>query len=235
MNWALAMVIVALILLVAFPAVGLYLFSPLRARSLKHVEYFREDILLQAHVQHLRLAHPEIIKTTRLDRHPAYLWLQVVLLAFGVAVIYVEAPYSTLGAEALGTRAALGGSLILGGAMSLSGTLLGARIGRWCLWPRVCSNVVSGTLGDDIRVPYVLGWWGALSTILSSVFYIYTVVELVGWLKFLITLGGITSFGVIGINAMMIPMFILRLRRYMTERQELIEEAYALMASEDDL
>lgn len=230
-HWAIVMVSLAIIIAIVFPTVGLWLFSPTRARHVKHVEAMSELVTVQ--ISQLRISHPEIIRLDRLDRHPAYLGYFATVLAFGCTVLFVEIPYKENGAEALGTQQTLGVSLLLAAGMCLSGSTLGLHAFGRCIGRSVCNNAVSSRLGDDIRIPYVLAWWGLLSTIIAEGFYAYTVVAVAGVHRLLTTFGGLGTITFSFMAMAMIPMFILRIRRYVTEREILIDEALAIMAAED--
>lgn len=230
--WALAMIIIVVTFGIVIPTVGLWLFNPHRARSLKIMET-ASGPAVSRRIALLRIAHPEIVKTDRLDRHPVYITWCLAIVLFGISVQFFELPYSQNGADKLGTQHTLGISLLLGGGFLLIGSLMGAKIGRWRIMSGVHDNVVSSSLGDDIRAPYIFGWWGMVSQAISMGFYQYTVTETVGFHRVLTTYGGIFSVLNIPLAVFMIAIFIGRLRSYATERQLLIHEAIAVMAAED--
>lgn len=225
------MIIGVAVLGLVIPAIGLRLFNPHRARNVKLVELSEPSIARR--IAMLRIAHPEIIKTDRLDRHPVYIAWCLAILIFGVVVQYFELPYAQNGAARLGTQQTLGVSLLLGGAFLLSGSVMGLRWGRWSILGRVSCNTTSSTLGDDVRYPYVFGWWGMVSQAISMGFYQYTVAESVGYYRVLTTYGGIFSILNIPLAIVMIGIFIGRVRSYSNEREALIDEAMAIMAAED--
>lgn len=233
MNWAVALVVVALLFLFVAPVLALLFYSPERARAVKHAEVFDVTTVIRQ-ADYLRLRHPEIVKTQRLDRHDSYIWFNLALLAFGWVVMFVEVPYSNLGSAALGTQETLGISLLLGSTLTLVGSLLGLRVGRWRIAPSVCNNSVSIILGDDIRVPYVLAWGGLFSTSISMAFYGYTVIASAGVARMGNTLGGIAAIGIGGMCLTLVPKFIARIRKYVSARDVLIAEALAIMAQEDE-
>lgn len=228
---AIVLVSLAIVVAIVFPAVGLWLFSPARARGVKQVEEISKQVTVQ--ISQLHISHPEIIRLDRLDRHPAYLAYFVNVLAFGCTVLFVEIPYRANGAESLGTQYTLGVSLLLAACMALSGSALGLHAFGRCIGQGICNNIVSSTLGDDIRVPYVLAWWGLLSTIIAEGFYAYTVVASVGLRRLLTTFGGLGTVTFSFMALLMIPMFIIRIRRYVAQREILINEARAIIAAED--
>lgn len=231
--WSVALVSLAIFVFVASPALGLFLFTPRRARSLKHAEAVDEQQAVIAHISYIRLRHPEIVRAERLDRHASYVWLNLSLLAFGCVVAFVAVPYSNLGSESLGTRTTLAVCLMLGSSSSLIGSLFGKRIWGHCIVRSVCHNDTSPMLGDDIRVPYVLAWVGLASTAISMGFYGYTVIASAGTPRLLTTLGGAVSFGVVGMCLTLIPAFIGRIRSYITARDVVLIEAAAIIAEQD--
>jgi hypothetical protein len=233
-TWALILVCIATSLLIVFPAVGLYLYSPGRARMVRHAEAFDEQQSVIEHIAYIRLRHPEIVKWERLDRHPAYVWMNLGLAAFGAVVTFVEVPYSNVGGDNLGTRATLAGTLLLGSLPALLGALLGKRFGRLIIGRKVSEHPASAMLGDDIRAPYVLAWVGLASTFISMGFYAYTVKAAAGWERLFTTFGGIICVAIAATCLFLIPEFVKRIRAYFTARDTVLTEAYAIMADEDE-
>lgn len=224
MSWAVVLVVVALLFLFVAPVLALLFYSPERALAVRHAEAIDETTVVRQ-ADYLRMRHPEIVKTQRLDRHDSYIWFNLVLLVFGWIVIFVEVPYSNLGSAALGTQQTLGISLLLGSALTLTGSVLGLRAGKLCVARSVCKNPLAVMLGDDIRVPYVLAWGGLFSTIISMAFYSYTVIKSAGAERMVTTLGGLAAIAITGMCLTLIPKFIIRIRRYVTARDVLITEA----------
>lgn len=232
MTWALPIVALTIFIFIVAPLIGLYTFSRQRAETVAFTEI--EDPLAH-HVTHVRLAHPEIVRTTRIDRHPAYCTINISLFTYGWIVLLGRVPYASFGTEALNTQHALGASLIIGAVLTLSGSLMGKHVGRWHIGPRrVYDNLTASKLGDDIRLPYVLGWWGLVSMLISIGFYDYTVITAVGLERLVSSLGGILGTGVAIMCITMVPIYISAIRAYINERTSLVAEARTIIAIEDD-
>lgn len=230
-SWAIILVSLAIFIIIICPAIGLWLFSRSRAANVKQIEAISEQITLQ--IARLHIPVTQTRRGERLDRHPAYLAYFVNVLAFGCSVLFVEVPYKEEGAETLGTQHTLGISLLLAACMALGGSTLGLHAFGRCIGRSVCDNETTSKLGDDIRIPYVLAWWGLLSTIIAEFFYAYTVVSVAGVHRLLTTFGGLGTITFSIMAIVMIPMFILRIRQYIADRDILIDDALAIIAAED--
>lgn len=231
--WPWVLISMVAMFLVGFPAWGLYKWTPRRAQLLRRLEIFEDRDAVIAHIAYIRVRHPEIVRLERLDRHPAYVWMNVLLLIYGLVTFFGAAPYAAFGGEALDTRATLAGSLLLGSSAALIGTLMGKQLGPIWIRRSVIDNDTSAMLGDDVRVPYVLAWVGLASTTISMAFYGYTVIATVGTLRLLTTLGGIAAIGFTAICLTLIPSFIHRIRTYVTARDTVLTEAFAIMDEQD--
>lgn len=233
MTWALPIVILTIFIFVVAPLIGLYTFSRQRAEHVRRTEDYADPIVHR--VEHVRLALPEIVRITREDRHPAYLAVNAGLFIYGWVVIFVRVPYASAGAAADDHQYALGISLLIGTVLTLSGAVMGKRFGRWSIGPRkIADNVSSSTLGDDIRVPYVLGWWGLVSTLISIGFYAFTVTTTVGPERLVTSMGGLMALMTALMCVVMVPLFISRIRRYISQRASLIAEAKTIIAMQDE-
>lgn len=232
-SWTIPLVTVALMIFLVGPALGLYFWNPERTRAVRHIENFDEQQAVIAHIAYIRLRHPEIVKGERLDRHPAYLWGNLTMFAYGCVVAFVEVPYSNLGSETLGTRETLAGSLLLGSGAALIGSLMGKSFGGSAFASWVVDHDSAAMLGDDIRVPYVLAWCGLASTAISMGFYGYTVIATAGVPRLLTTLGGIAAVGFASMCMTLIPLFVSRIRNFVSARDVVRAEAYAIMAEQD--
>lgn len=216
---AIAVLIVAAILLVGAPLLGAILFSSDRARRVKIAEG-QTDVVVEQ-IQRLRIKHPEIGRRPRLDRHDSYVWLHVGLWLYGWGVILAPAPNSYLAALSWSTQQALGLCLLLGSTLALTGLMLGLRVGRWRIARRVHTNVVSTVLGDDIRLPYMLGWAGLLSIAVSMWFYAITIIT------FAYPLGSAISAAIGCMCLTLAYRFAGQIRRYSRDREHLVAEAVA--------
>lgn len=229
MSWAVGMALLALLLLVIAPVLGLIFYSPARAAAVRQAEQLAPLVTVQ--VAYLRMRHADMARD-RLDRHVCYVWLHLIIGIYGFIVLFVRLPASNLGSAALGTKHALAWSLIVGAAFTLIGSILGThkriRIGRW-----VYQHLFCEILGDDIRVPYTFGWCGMLSTAMSMGFYIYTVGESAGYDRIITSLGGLTSIAVLGMCVIMVPQFVSRMTQYVQARDMLSEEALTRIIEEN--
>ncbi len=232
-SWAVALVSVAISFLIVFPALGLYLYSPRRARFVRHVELIEDQQAVVSHIAYIQLKHPDIVKVERLDRHPAYILMNVGLMYYGWVTSFYIPSYSNLGADTMSTRLTLAFSLLFGASITLIGSLLGAKIFGHVIGRKIGDNNVSAMLGDDIRAPYALGWVGMSSTFISMVFYGYTTVKAVDAERLLTTYGGIQSIIVCITCLILIWHFIKRIRTYLRASNTVLTEAYAIMAEED--
>lgn len=232
-TWAVALVSLAISFLIVFPALGLYLYSPRRARLVRHAEAVDERQAVVAHISYIRLKHPDIVKVERLDRHPAYVLMNVGLMYYGWVTSFVIPSYANMSSADMGTRLTLAFSLLFGASITLIGSLLGGRIFGHVIGPKISDNDVSAMLGDDIRVPYALGWLGMSSTFISMAFYGYTTVRAVDAERLLTTYGGIQSIVICIICLIMVRQFVKRIQIYLRARNTILTEAYAIMAEED--
>ncbi len=215
-----ALLVAAIIVLVGMVPAAAIMFSPNRAARVKLAEA-QPPV---EKIQQLRHRHPEIQKRDRLDRHDSYIFQNLGLWMYGWGVILASSPNSNLSSLSYDTQQLLGVCLLLGTSFTLAGTLLGARIGPFTIAGRVSKELLSDLLGDDIRVPYALGWCGLLSTGVSLFVYAYSIWETASS-RLLGTLGGGLSF-MIGLScAFLAVRFIVHSRRYIRERDRLLAEA----------
>lgn len=222
-----ALIVLAMLLLVAGPVLGLAFFSSDRARSVRFAESTEQAVAQE--LSQVVIYHPEIVKRYRLDRHHSYIWIHAGLWLYGWGVLLSPGPNTNLAALSWGTQQALGLCLLVGSTLALIGLTLGARVGRHRrIAPKVSRNIMSPMLGDDIRLPYTLACTGLFSILVSMGFYDYTVIAS-SPSKLLGTLGGGLS-GAIGLMCITLSIeFILRIRSYTRARDKLLAEAYTRM------
>jgi hypothetical protein len=216
-----ALLVAGAVLLVVIPVVGAVAFSREGAENMRLAELQPDAVVERIHRLHIR--HPELIKADRLDRHDAYIWLNVGLWMYGLGVILAAAPNSNLSGLSWGTQNALGLCLLFGTTCTLTGTVLGARIGKLRILRRVSDNLLTELLGDDIRLPYSLGGSGMLSVSVAMWTYAETII-VTAHSRLLGTLGGGLS---VAIGCMCLTLgvrFFARSRRYDRARDELIAE-----------
>lgn len=170
----------------------------------------------------------------RIDRHPAYVWMLIGLWLFSWTSVFVPYPdtgfMTNLSSVSDTTKASLATCLLVGSGLSLVGSVLGK--GHLKLYRSISKNIVSDFLGDDIRMPYVLGWAGQASIMVSMWFYAVSVAidsprRLFG------TLGGMMSLVVGCVCTTMIIWFIIRIHRYVTAREQIIQRAIDKLDNQD--
>lgn len=221
MTLSAVLIILAGVLLIGSMAVGVAFFSPDRARAVKLAEIAPQAVMEQ--IGHLRVLHPELVKRDRLDRHDSYVFVNLGLWLYGWGVILASAPNSNLSSLSWDTQHLLGVCLLIGSSLTLIGSTLGLRLGRIRIARRVSDHLLSELLGDDLRIPYALGWCGLLSTGMSLWIYGYTVWDTASS-RMLGTLGGGLS-AMIGCSCVTLAVrFIARSHRYSADRDELLDE-----------
>lgn len=228
-----ALISLALLFVLAGPLLArLVLYSPDRARAIKIAEAQPPAVMTQL----IRLyAPPELHRAERLDRHDAYVWQQCGLWCYSWGVILASAPNSNLSALSFGTQSSLGVCLMIGTTLTLFGSSLGLRLawfGDIVIARRITENMTSDMLGDDIRLPYALGWAGLLSSGVSMLFYAGTVFK-EGHGRLVETLGGAVSAAAAGMCISLSIKFIRGARRYVRDRSALIVEAVGRIEREN--
>jgi hypothetical protein len=197
--WVAVMATFAVTFLVVIPIVGVIAFRPQRARNLRQAERQTEKVVLQNIVE-LAVAHPEIVKQKRFDRHPFYVAPHVGVFAYAVCVFSGATVTNNVAALSSLTRATMATCFIVGAMFVLAGCLLGTRVGRWRIGRRVVDHPTAPLLGDDVTLPYWLGMAGLLCVtvsmaIYSSTSFNTTTGSLGGWLT--ATLAGASAAGII--------------------------------------
>jgi len=208
---------------------GVTTFTPERAQNIRRAE--AEALERVEQVRQLRIIHPEMCRHDRLDRHPAYVLVIVALLVFGWNVLFGDtAGSSNLAQLPPDTQRALAVCLLVGTILALLSAAGGVKVGRWVIGRPVREHLWSDRLGDDIRVPYIIGCLGLASTFFSMVFY-------VAWTprdRILGTLGGVFSVAAVGICLALGVMLSVGIRRFVADRDVLVAEYLAERERPDD-
>lgn len=220
------LILLAVALMIAGPLLGLVLFRPDRARDVKRIELERATTVLIEQASYFRLLHPEMVHSDRLDRNDPYVWLHVGLWMYGLGTLLSPAPNANIAAIDWATQKMLGACLLFGSSIALSGVMLGLGHGRMHIARRISRNPLSELLGDDIRVPYLLGFCGLVSVAVSMVFYAVTI-YVTSASRLLGTLGGGLSMAIGGMCVTLGVRLLYRIRHYSKSRNLLIAEADA--------
>jgi hypothetical protein len=222
-----ALIVLAMVILVGGPILGLAFYRSDRARSVKAAESTRP-------VEQPAVAstyRPQIVKRYRLDRHVAYVCLHAGLFMYGTGVLLSPAPNSNLADLSYELQQSLGLCLLVGSSMVLAGSALGARISRRRrIMASISDNPLAPMLGDDIRFPYTVASAGLLAIGVSMGFYITTLVGSAPS-KVLGTLGGGVSVGIGMMCLILGPTFIWSIRNYNRARARLLTEVQNRMGA----
>lgn len=221
-----ALIILAMLLLVAGPVLGLAFFSSDRARSVRYAESTEQDVAHQ--LSQVVIYHPEIVRRYRLDRHQSYIWIHIGLWLYAWGVLLSPGPNSNLAALSWGTQQSLGLCLLVGSSLALVGASLGLRVGGLRIAPRVNRNIMSPMLGDDIRLPYTLACPGLLAIFVSMAFYVQTLIAN-SESKLLGVLFGALSAAIAAMCLTLAVAFVRRIRSYTKARDKLLAEALTRM------
>lgn len=214
-----ALIVLAMVILVGGPILGMVFYRSDRARSVKAAESSKPEQPALASSY-----HPRTIKRYRLDRHIAYVCLHAGLFMYGMGVLLSPAPNSNLTDLSYEMQQSLGLCLLVGSSMALVGSALGARIGRRRrIMASISDNPLTPMLGDDIRFPYTVASAGLLAIGVSMGFYINTLVGSAPS-KILGTLGGGVSVGIGMMCLILGPAFIWSIRDYNRARARLLTE-----------
>jgi hypothetical protein len=223
------LIILAMVILVGGPLLGLIFHRSDRARSVKAAESTKPET---GDEQQAFTYHPRLIKRYRLDRHVAYVCLNAGLLMYGAGVILSPEPNSNLAELSYQMQQSLGLCLMVGSSMALTGSTLGARIGRrHRIMASISNNPLAPMLGDDIRLPYTMASAGLLAIGVSMGFYVTTLIGSAPS-KVLGTLGGGVSVGVGMMCLILGPKLIWFIRDYNRARTRLLVEAHHRMSAD---
>jgi hypothetical protein len=85
----------------------------------------------------------------------------------------------------------------------------------------ITDNIMADQLGDDVRLPYTLGWLGLLSVAVSMCGWAWTIYN---YSTLWGTFGGGLTFAIAGMCFTLIVKFIVKIRRYIRARDNLLAE-----------
>lgn len=183
MTWAGWLLIAIVAVFVAILVRSAYTYKPHRARNVKYAEQYQASVV--EHVVRARLSHPEIVKTSRIDRYWWYIGPVLAMFGYSVSISILKAPLtSNVVSLGEGARFTMASCFMVGSALVLIGSSLGATVlGRWTISPATKDHLTAEVLGDDIVLPYRVGMagWAALTMSLS----IYA------WTSFQVTIGSL--------------------------------------------
>lgn len=209
------------LILVGSIIAGITTFTPERAQAVRQAEADVEAKKVVQEISHLRISHPEIHKLARLDRHPAYLLVICALWVFGCNLFLGDtASSSNIAHLSDSIQHALAVCLLVGTSLCLMGSFSGVKVGPWVFGRPVRAHLLAPMLGDDIRVPYIIGCAGLASTFFSMVFYVASTPR--G--RLLGTLGGVLGLAAVGICLSLGVLFSLCIRKYVEARDMLLRE-----------
>lgn len=222
-----ALIILAMVILVGGPLLGLVFHRSERARSVRSAESSRTE----SDEPTVTTYRPQIVKRYRLDRHIAYVCLHAGLFMYGMGVLLSPAPNSNLSDLSYDMQQSLGLCMLVGSFMALVGSTLGARIcRRYRIMASISDNPLAPMLGDDIRFPYTVASAGLLAIGVSMGFYITTLVGSAPS-KVLGTLSGGVSVGIGTMCLILGPKFLWFIRDYNRARARLLTEVLNRMSS----
>jgi hypothetical protein len=182
--WANVMAGVAIGIFLAILALGAYTFKPHRARNVKYAE---QEMAISEHVIEVRNLHPEIVKVSRLDRHPWFIGAHLCVLGYSLCVFGGAKLTSNVLALGDVARYTMATCFFVGSVLVLTGVALGSRLGPWRIARRVRYHATASVLGDDIVLPYRIEMGGMSAMAVSSGIYAWTSFQstagsLGGWL-----------------------------------------------------
>lgn len=220
-GWAVALAGVAILFLIVIPTWGAVKFQPHRARNVKYAE--RDTVVvIEKHVADVRLLHPEIVSTGRIDRHPFYLLPHLGVFGYACCVFAGAPLTSNVTALGLQTRYTMATCFLVGATLVLTASALGMKVGRWRVMRRINDHITGDILGDDITLPYWLGAAGLFAVAVSMGIYASTSFKSTTG-----SLGGWLTGTLAAACAITIVMLISRIRAFTKHNDTLISEAIA--------
>lgn len=222
--WAWIFVVLVVTVLIGGPALGVVRFNRRVAEHVRAAEV-QDRRAFQQHVVQVVLAHPDIVRTCREDRHPWYLLTHVGVLAYAVSLFagcQLTAPIAAMGNS---TRITLGIGFMVGSALVLAGAALGAQIGRLTIMPSVHDHLTSDVIGDDIVLPYRIAMAGMSATATSALIYAD-----VSFGDTISELGEYLTAAIVASCCITIPWFWSRVRTFSRNDALLIAEARERLA-----
>lgn len=212
------------LVLVLCIGIGLFGFKPERAQAIREAEAGNSVMIEE--IRRVHISPPDRFRRGRIDRHPFYLTVFVAALGYGVCVLSgarVTNNVQSLSETQLFTMAAC---FLIGPVLVLTGSLMGARLGRWHIASSVHDHIAAARLGDDIRLPYTFAGMGMLpmgisSAIYSATSFTSTVASLGGWLSGLVAIA----------CTLMMAIYYRRIRQYTRTLKAVVNEAAANIIS----
>jgi hypothetical protein len=147
-------------------------FSSNRARNVKYAE--RVKIIQEQDVAEIHLAHPEIVKHTRLDRHIWFLVPHLCVLFYTFCILSGAELTSNVIALGDSARYTMATGFLVGVLLVLCGAAMGSKIFGWTVKFDVSDHITAKWLGDDIVLPYRIEMAGMGAMSVSSSLYSFT-------------------------------------------------------------
>lgn len=193
--WANVMIGFAVLVFLGILVHGRRTFNPQRARNVKYAEHHPD---LVPYVVKVQKYHPEIVKTSRLDRSWHFVVLHACVLGYSISVFCGAQLTSNVLAIGDQARYTMATCFFVGSILVLIGSSLGLTVRRYTVAEQVSTHATASVLGDDIVFPYRLSMAGMGAMIVSSSIYFYTSFgntfgSLGGWLTLAITTASIGS------------------------------------------
>jgi hypothetical protein len=207
---------------------GVRNFRPQLARNVKYAE--QTMFVDEKKVDAVRLAHPEIVKVVRLDRHPWFVVPHVMVLGYSISVFLgakLTSNVLILGDQARYTMATC---FFVSSLLVLTGATLGSRVGKWTVKRDVAEHLTAKWLGDDIVLPYRIEMAGMSAGIVSSTIYFAT-----SFTNTAGSLGGWLTMGISILCAMSIPQWNRAVRVFELWDYTLVTEARGRLEDTDDV
>jgi hypothetical protein len=210
--------------LVASLAVGIFGFSPERAKAIRSAE--ADDPLVVEEIRRIHVAAPDRFRRGRIDRHPAYIAIHTAALGYSVSILSGAAPTSNLLSLNPGTMFTMASCFLIGSVLSLLGSAMGLHLWRWDIVPGVSEHIASSRLGDDIRLPYMFGLIGMFTASISLGIYASTSFKstLGSW-------GGWSAMCIAVACACMVVVYYHRIRQYTRTLKVVVNTAVASVIS----
>lgn len=147
-------------------------FNAERARGLKEVENAASIEVVERHIVKVAPSHPEIVRTSRLDRHPFYLCIHGAVFGYAMCTVAGADPTSNVASLSESTRLTMAACFLVGAVLIVVSSAMGSRIaGRWWIARSVKQHLTSGVLGDDVTLPYRIGIAGMFAVSVSMLIY----------------------------------------------------------------
>lgn len=226
--WALTLAFLAFVMLVVIPLVGALRFHPREARNVKYAERL-SDGAIQQHVIAVAPAHPEIVRASRLDRHPFYTLPHMAIFAYAICVFRGADVTSNVQALSEGTRTTMAACFMLGSVMVLTASAMGMGVGWHRFAPRVHEHPTMDVLGDNIVLPYRIGMAGLFTTAVAAGIYAATSFQSTTG-----SLGGWLTASLAAACALTVALLWRRTITFDREDSILVREALARMEIESD-